>query len=1236
MLPAILGLGVLSLGILGLRAQNSAPPTIAVSRHALNNNGRIEGSAQQLLGEDLSLNGSTFFGGDLRVPGNPRVQINGRPNWRGQSSGGGSSSPSNYSVNINGNATLGYLVKQSDPIALDAVAAPPNSRGTRSVNVNNARDVAAIGAWNTVRDLNFNGGAPDISVPAGTYGNFNVNGGALVLGTPNDNSPDVYNFQNLSFNGQSQLKVVGPVVVTVRNGLNVGSVWGSSQNQAWLQLNISNGGTNINSGAAIYGAVRAPNGSVNVNGVVWGSVQADRLTINNGGSIKLATIVQPTPIPTVTPAPTATPTPTALPVPTPTGAPLATVSPILECVENLGNGQYRAHFGTNVPGTQAQIIPVGTTAGNENKFAPAPIDRDQPTSFLPGRTVDSFQVVFNGSNLTWTLRGRAVTASVNSNGCPIPTPTPTVAPTATPVPLPTATPVPTPTPTAVPTPTPFPNRAPVAVDDAYAVDEDGVLDVQTPGILSNDSDADGDNFEAQLVANPTHGTLELQLNGGFKYTPAANFNGADSFTYRANDGALNSNVATVSISVNPVNDAPVAADVDGGNIDRNATLNGTLRATDVDDNAAALTFSLVQTPAHGEATVGANGTFTYRVTPGTFYSGPDSFTYRATDAGGLGSNVATVRVTVTAPPAPIARDDDYSTNDNIPSTGAGFVGTSVLANDSGDGPLTALRQTYAAHGYLTLHDDGTFNYYPNQGFVGDDSFTYSAVSAQGAVSNVATVTIHVVHANRAPYAATDFYSVGASGLLNVSAPGVLNNDTDPDIISYGDRYGDKLTAALLPTGAGAPRQTQTLRYGTLEFNADGSFVYRVNSPLPSQITFDSFDYSVSDGQGAQTFGTAVIRILPTAHAPVAQSQTVIARGSYSPSFNLNGSSPDGISISYELVSLPTQGTLRSASGAPLQIGRVYNPNGIFYESTPGPIGSKAPKDSFLFRVRDDRDLVSENATVTIRLAFVNSAPVAVDDTTTTTGGAITIPVLANDTDADGDALRVYYVDGSGLRAGATVTIAPDGQSVIYNPGPRFDAGSEESFTYRMADGIGELVTGRVTVRQVRPGGGDGSIISYSSPSSYFGNGVINLDANGQIASGYTSSPSSNYPGAAAYSLTLRNVGSSPDSFVLRGPAFEPGATAQTAHWSVRYFTGDSSSTANLDITDQVTSAAGWTSPNTDNGGATRKVRVEVRPDATVASGATLQTLFDIRSLRDENSRDVVGAISTKGAATPNG
>ena len=102
------------------------------------------------------------------------------------------------------------------------------------------------------------------------------------------------------------------------------------------------------------------------------------------------------------------------------------------------------------------------------------------------------------------------------------------------------------------------NDAPVADDDFYSINEDASLVEPADGVLLNDADVDGDSITAVLVSGPSHAaSFTLNADGSFSYTPEANWNGSDSFTYQANDGSVGSNVATVTITVNAVNDAPV-------------------------------------------------------------------------------------------------------------------------------------------------------------------------------------------------------------------------------------------------------------------------------------------------------------------------------------------------------------------------------------------------------------------------------------------------------------------------------------------------------------------------------------------------------------------------------------------------------------------------------------------------------------------------------------------------------
>ncbi|MBI1396537.1 MAG: tandem-95 repeat protein, partial [Betaproteobacteria bacterium] len=191
-----------------------------------------------------------------------------------------------------------------------------------------------------------------------------------------------------------------------------------------------------------------------------------------------------------------------------------------------------------------------------------------------------------------------------------------------------------------------PNRPPVAVSQTVVVAEDGSVAV-TPGF-----DPDGEALAFELVSGPLHGTLSVfdPATRSITYTPDANFNGSDSVAFRLRDATLSSTLATLSFTVNAVNDAPEAHD--DGPYDATsavplvvAAADGVL-ANDADVDGDALTARLVTGPAHGTIDLGADGGFVY--TPEAGYVGADRFVYRATD-GTADSSDATVSLDVSGP-----------------------------------------------------------------------------------------------------------------------------------------------------------------------------------------------------------------------------------------------------------------------------------------------------------------------------------------------------------------------------------------------------------------------------------------------------------------------------------------------------------------------------------------------------------------------------------------------------------
>jgi large repetitive protein len=578
--------------------------------------------------------------------------------------------------------------------------------------------------------------------------------------------------------------------------------------------------------------------------------------------------------------------------------------------------------------------------------------------------------------------------------------------------------------------------APVAMDDPFTTAEDTPLVVDLAGgVLANDSDTDGDSLTAELVSGPAHGALTMNADGSFSFTPEANFNGSDSFVYKAIDGSLASNEATVTITVNPVNDAP-AAEGDSFATDEDTPLTisapGVL-ANDSDVDGDSLSAVLVTGPAHGTVSLGADGSLTY--TPEANFNGSDSFTYRASD-GSLESGETTVSIAVNPiPDAPLPHADAFSTGEDVALTVSAGMG--LLANDFDpqDLPLTAELVGGPSNGTLTLNADGSFSYIPSANYHGTDSFTYVANNGVEA-GPLVTATIVVEPLNDAPSAVNDDYIVDASGSVNAdSEAGVLANDADID--------GDSLSATLLWGPA----------HGSLTLNGDGSFSYSADAGYEGT---DSFKYQLNDGLANSNVATVTLLVASQGEvpsAPVSQDDAFeIDAGSSltidAPGVLENDTDADGDALSAVLASGPSHGALTLNSDGSLS----YTPEAGF-------VGT----DSFTYTASDG-DAEGNVATVTIDVQDPNQNqfPIAADDgyvaiAETLLSVSADEGVLVNDSAADGDPLSAVLVAGT---AHGTVTLNPDG-SFDYQPEIGFTG--EDSFTYQASDGVGLSEVATVTV-----------------------------------------------------------------------------------------------------------------------------------------------------------------------------
>ncbi len=573
------------------------------------------------------------------------------------------------------------------------------------------------------------------------------------------------------------------------------------------------------------------------------------------------------------------------------------------------------------------------------------------------------------------------------------------------------------------------NDLPVSVNDEFTTAEDTPLALIAPGVLANDTDVDGDALSSILVNPPQHGGVTLGPDGGLLYTPDANFNGVDGFSYKANDGSGDSDAAAVTVNVTPVNDAPAtAADAYATDEDTPLTIDaaGGLLANDSDVEGNPITATLIAGPANGTLTLNADGSFNY--VPSANFNGSDSFTYTAGD-GSLSSAETTVSLTVNPTNDPPASSSDaYHTSEDTPLTIDAVAG--VLANDSDpDGnPLSATLVAGPANGTITLNPDGSFNYAPNANFNGSDSFTYQ--TSDGTVTtDPTTVSIDVCAVNDAPTSADDAYSLDQGTTLTVDAVGgALANDSDVD--------GDSLSASVVSGPAN----------GSLALNADGSFSYTPNASFSGT---DSFVYAAGDGS-ATSQSTVTLTINPVAQAPVA------AIDNYSTGEDVpltvgadmgvlaNDLNPSGGAMTAQVVTGPANGTL------------TMNADGSFSFT---PEANYHGNDSFTYKaVSNGQEMVSAANLV---IEPLNDAPTAVNDEFTIQAPsgqpAVVNNVIANDSDIDGEALTANLVSGP---AHGTLTLNPDG---TFNYAPQNGFSGDDAFRYQSFDGKANSNVATVTL-----------------------------------------------------------------------------------------------------------------------------------------------------------------------------
>ena len=569
------------------------------------------------------------------------------------------------------------------------------------------------------------------------------------------------------------------------------------------------------------------------------------------------------------------------------------------------------------------------------------------------------------------------------------------------------------------------NRAPSATAQSVSTPEDTAV----PVVLSG-TDPDGDVLTFAVGSQPAHGTMSGS-GANLTYTPEANYSGPDSFTFTVNDGTVSSAPATVSITVTSVNDGPSAIDDVSSTVGTAPVTVGVL-VNDSDPDGGTLSVTANSSPANGSVLCGPSAC-TYTANDG--FVGTDSFTYTVSDGQG-GTATATVRVTVTAAPPvnvrPVAQDISISTIRGVPAP------VVLVAVDPEGDPLTYAVVSAPLHGSLS-GSGASLTYTPAAGYIGPDSFTYTASDAGGA-SAPATVTITVAApANLGPVAVDDVSSTVGTAPVTV---GVLVNDSDPD------------GGTLSVTANSSPANGSVLC-------GPSACTYTANDGF---VGTDSFTYTISDGQGGTA--TATVRVTVTAAPPVnvrpvAQALTVATLQGAPVAVTLSATDADGDPVTYSIGTPPSHGTLTGTA-----------PN-LMYTPAAGYSGP----DSFTYTASDAGG-ASAPATVGITVTPVappvcpSIAP-SVDasvDADVKPGGDFTSPRIST---SGGGRLLLAFVEADGPSAPTQTVRKVTGGGLTWTLAARSNStwGTTEVW---QAYATGPVSSARITA-QLAKGGFGGSI-----------------------------------------------------------------------------------------------------------------------------------------------------------------
>ncbi|WP_238383204.1 tandem-95 repeat protein [Rubripirellula obstinata] len=550
-----------------------------------------------------------------------------------------------------------------------------------------------------------------------------------------------------------------------------------------------------------------------------------------------------------------------------------------------------------------------------------------------------------------------------------------------------------------------------AVDDAAdingvdlgSIDEDSSITFSDADLLAGSSDVDSVLTVDSVALATGMGTLTDNMDSTYTFAPDADWNGEVEFTVTI----LGTDV-TSSLTVTPVNDAPVAVDGTASTDEDVAITAGDLTADVTDVDSTGLTYVTLTQPTDGTLVLNGNGSFSY--TPDANFFGSDSFTYRVLDGSG-GSDEATVNITVTSDnDLPTADDQSVSVDENTP------VAIVLTGSDVETDPLTIFAVVDQPTSGTLSGTAPNLTYTPNANFFGSDSFTFTVEDADGGVSSTATVSISVGSVNSTPVVDNLITAADATEGTAYSLPVPTNT------------FSDVEDATLTLSASGLP---SWLSFDGSEFSG---------TPLNGDDGTTTITVTATDSEGASVDTTFDLTVLAVNDAPVAvnDSATTAEDTPVTIDVSANDTDVDDASLT---VSLET-GDTAPAGGSVAVVGNsvVYTPTADFFGS-----------DTFTYTVTDAGGETG-TATVNVTVTPVNDAPtvdavVALADSDEDVVVTINaVDLLAGALDDDGDTLSVANLTAS---SGAIV----DNNDGTFEFTPAADDDTDVTFNYDVTDGI---------------------------------------------------------------------------------------------------------------------------------------------------------------------------------------